>query len=72
MIDFFAITAPIGRPEPSPLAEVRMSGATPQCSQANILPVRPMPDCTSSKISRMPCSSHSARRPARKPSGGVR
>ena len=46
-----------------------MSGVTPQCWLANMRPLRPMPDCTSSKINRMPCSSHSARSPARKPSG---
>ena len=51
-------------PEASPLASTMMSGTTPKCSAANILPVRPMPDCTSSNTSRMPCASHSARRPA--------
>ena len=66
MIRFFATTAPIGRPEPRPLARVMMSGATPQCWLANIFPVRPTPDCTSSKISRMPWRSHSSRRPGRK------
>ena len=44
-------------PEAMPLAMAMMSGLTPACSIANILPVRPMPDCTSSTTSRMPCSS---------------
>ena len=72
MSDFFATAMPIGKPEPRPFASVMMSGMTPKCSAANILPVRPMPDCTSSKISRMPCRSHSARKPCRNPSGGTR
>src|SRR4051812_6089504 len=44
VIDSFAIMAPIGMPDPSPLAVNRMSGSIPSCSQANILPVRPTPD----------------------------
>ena len=43
------------------LAVVMMSGATPECSMANILPVRPKPVWTSSTIRTMPCSSHSSR-----------
>ena len=50
-------------PEASPLASTMTSGTTPKCSAANILPVRPMPDCTSSNTSRMPCRSQIARRP---------
>ena len=42
-----------------------MSGSTPACSIAHQRPVRPMPDWISSAISRMPCSSHSSRRPCR-------
>ncbi len=38
------------------------SGATPICSIANSVPVRPAPLCTSSAISMIPCSSHSARK----------
>jgi Na+/H+-dicarboxylate symporter len=45
----------IGIPEAIPLATQTMSGSTPKCSIANIFPVRPMPDCTSSTISSMPC-----------------
>ena len=50
-----AAVTPSGRPEAMPLAIDRMSGFRPKCSDANILPVRPMPDCTSSTTSRMPC-----------------
>ncbi len=71
MISRGAIIAPSGMPEAIPLATSRMSGTTPVCSAANILPVRPMPLCTSSNTSRMPCRSHSARSRARKPSGGT-
>ena len=49
LTDSLAIIAPIGMPEPSPLAVSRMSGSTPSCSQAHIFPVRPTPDCTSSR-----------------------
>ncbi len=37
-----------GRPLARPLPTQRMSGSTPSCSQAHIVPVRPTPDCTSS------------------------
>ena len=37
-----------------PLATVMMSGVMPQCSQANILPVRPKPVMTSSAMSKHP------------------
>ena len=40
----FAIMAPSGMPEAMPLPESRMSGSTPKCSTAHILPVRPIPD----------------------------
>jgi hypothetical protein len=46
---------PSGMPEAMPLAVARMSGSTPKCSMPNIFPVRPIPDCTSSVTSRMPC-----------------
>ena len=58
-----ATIAPSGMPEAMPLAVSRMSGSTPQCSTAHILPVRPAPDWTSSAISRMPCASQMSRRP---------
>ena len=51
-----ASTAPIGMPPPRPLAEVRMSGVT-SCSYAKSVPVRPMPVCTSSRISNAPARS---------------
>ena len=50
-----AIVTPIGSPEAIPFAAMMMSGWTPACSIANILPVRPMPDCTSSTTNNMPC-----------------
>ena len=54
-----ATIAPSGRPLAIPLARQTMSPATPQCSLANILPVRPKPVWTSSSTSRTPCSSQS-------------
>ena len=51
-----AIIAPSGMPDAMPLAVATMSGWTPQCSIAHILPVRPAPDWTSSATSRMPLS----------------
>ena len=39
-----AMIAPSGMPLAIPLARQMMSGSTPQCSTANSLPVRPMPD----------------------------
>ena len=57
--------APIGMPPPRPLASVITSGATRSCSWPNHRPVRPTPVWTSSKISSVPVSSHSRRRPAR-------
>ena len=56
---------PSGKPPPMPLAALMMSGATPDHSWANSLPVRPTPVWTSSMMSRRPCSSQSARRPRR-------
>ena len=50
-----ARVTPSGRPDAMPFAIVTMSASRPKCSHANILPVRPMPDCTSSAISSMPC-----------------
>src|SRR2546430_9125145 len=54
-------TPPMAKPLPRPLANVIASGVTPcapmpqKCS-----PVRPQPVCTSSEISRMPCSSRTS------------
>src|SRR6266568_1241122 len=50
-----AIIAPNGIPLAIPFALVMMSGSIPACSNAHHLPVRPMPDCTSSVISMIPC-----------------
>ena len=47
------------------------SGRTLSCSNANQAPVRPSPDCTSSRISSTRCASQSARTPASQPSGGT-
>ena len=66
-----AMVAPIGiTPPPSALARHRMSGCTFSCSQANILPVRPMPVCTSSRIISAPNSSQSLRTAVKYPCGG--
>ena len=48
-------------PEPNDLAMVIMSGATPACSMANNLPVRPKPDWISSAIITIPCRVHASR-----------
>ena len=56
-----ATVAPSGRPLAMPFATAKMSGTASKCSAAHILPVRPMPDCTSSKISRMPFVARHAR-----------
>ena len=57
--------APIGTPEPRPLASGITSGTMPAHWCANHLPVRPMPHCTSSKISCAPTSVQRARSAAR-------
>ena len=71
MTSRLAIIAPSGMPEAIPFATSRMSGTTPVCSAANIFPVRPIPDWTSSKTSRMPWRSQIARSPGRKSAGGT-
>ncbi len=60
-----------GIPEAIPLAITTMSGRASYQSVAHIRPVRPMPDCTSSAMSRMPWRSATSRRAGRKPSGGT-
>ena len=60
-----------GIPEAIPFAAVMISGTTPKCSNANHLPVRPKPDCTSSKMSMMPCLSQMSRNPFMKDAGGT-
>ena len=64
-------TPEIGTPAAIDLATAIRSGSTPKCSIANILPVRPMPDCTSSAISTMPCSSATSRSPRTHSAGGT-
>jgi hypothetical protein len=56
-----ATTAPIGTPEPRPLARGITSGRMSAHWWANHLPVRPMPHCTSSIIISQSLASHSAR-----------
>ena len=70
MTSALAMMPASGSPLARPLPTHMMSGSTPSCSQAHIVPVRPTPDCTSSTTSRMPCSSHSRRRSASHPAGG--
>ena len=54
-------TADSGRmPPPSALPRTYMSGTTPSCSQANVVPVLPSPDWISSAISSAPCAEHSS------------
>ena len=48
-----------------------MSGTTPSCSQANIVPVLPSPVGISSKIKSAPNSSHACRTHRQKPGGGT-
>ncbi len=50
----------MGNPPPKDLARVIASGITSKCSNANILPVRPMPVWTSSMIRTAPASSQSS------------
>ncbi len=67
-----ASVAPIGtKPPDSALATVTMSGCTPSCSKAKNLPVRPMPVCTSSQISKAPCRRNSACAAVKNPGGGM-
>src|SRR5579862_8025279 len=49
-----AMVAPSGSPLAIPLATARISGAALKCSDAHSLPERPIPDCTSSKMSSIP------------------
>lgn len=51
--------APTGMPFPIAFAIVRMSGFTPYPCHANIVPVLPIPHCTSSQIIRISFSSQS-------------
>ena len=66
-----ATNPPSGRPEASPLAVISTSGSTPMCSIAHILPVRPIPDWTSSATSRIPCRSQSSRSRTTHSAGGT-
>ena len=55
-----------------PLREADEVGRTPHLWNANHSPQRPKPAITSSRMSMIPCRSHSSRTPARYPSGGTR
>ena len=48
-----------------------MSGSRPQCSNANMRPVRPQPVATSSHMSSVPWRRHRSCTPCRKPSSGM-
>ena len=63
--------APIGTPPAIPFARHMMSGEVSQCSQAHNRPVLPNPACISSKIRRIPFSSHSFRTSCKNPSCGT-
>ncbi|CFN82895.1 Uncharacterised protein [Bordetella pertussis] len=55
----------MGTPPARPLARVMTSGRISAHWWANHLPVRPIPDCTSSIMSSQPRSVHSCRTPCR-------
>ncbi len=71
MMSARAAATPSGIPDAMPFAMAIMSGRTPVCSIANILPLRPMPDCTSSATSRIPCVVVSSRSRWMNLSGGT-
>jgi len=60
-----ASSAAHGNPLPSAFAVVIMSGVTPYIFAANGWPTRPIPHCTSSKISTVPVSSQRRRSASR-------
>ena len=75
MISARATMPASGRPLARPLPMHMMSGSAitdPSARwQAHIVPVRPIPDCTSSTTNMMPWRSQSARRSASQSSGGT-
>ena len=71
MMSARATATPSGRPDAIPLAIAMTSGSTPVNSIANIFPDRPMPDCTSSATSRIPCFLVSSRSRCRNSSGAT-
>ena len=66
----FAIMAQSGMPDAIPFAVQMMSGSMPAWSTAHHFPVRPIPDCTSSATSRIPCLRQRRSSPCRN-SGGA-
>ena len=58
MISARPVTPASGMPPAMPFAESTMSGSQPNSDDANVAPVREMPDCTSSAIITTPCSVH--------------
>ena len=70
MMSALPVTAESGTPPATLLAMVMRSGSTPECSMANMRPVRPKPDWISSAISTMPWLSHTLRS-RRSSSGGA-
>ena len=71
MISARPVTAASGNPPAMPFAVVTMSGTMPSCSDANILPVRAKPACTSSATKTMPFSRAYSTSAGRKPSAGT-
>jgi len=63
--------AAMGIPDPSALDMQVISGSTPKCSAAHILPVRPIPAWTSSSTRRIPCERHIRAISGRKALGGT-
>ncbi len=53
-------TAPRGNPEAIPFAQATTSGSMPKCWNANGVPKRPKPVCTSSMIRKVPLARHFA------------
>jgi hypothetical protein len=60
-----------GSPDAIPFAMFTTSAFRPKCSEANMRPVRPIPDCTSSTTRTMPCCDAISRSPWRNAAGGT-
>ena len=71
MISARPVTPARGMPPAMPLAVVTRSGTMPNNSLANMTPVRPNPDCTSSAMKTTPFARHQSAIAGRKPSAGT-